>query len=151
DAGGGKIALSVKVANSDAQIPAGGLSDGQLAYLAFVALTRLPTPRSLFVFDEVETHLHPGLLTRVMSLVATIAETCPVVLTTHSLRLLDGLNEPAESVGVLDLDQGTLTTKLRRLDAEKLKGWLDRYEGIGQILDAGYPEAMFQTEADKGR
>lgn len=67
------------------------------------------------------------------------------MLTTHSRRLLDGLDEPAKSVGVLDLDQETLTTKLRRLDAEKLKGWLDRYEGIGQVLDAGYPEALFQA------
>ncbi len=49
------------------------------------------------------------------------------------------------------LDQETLTTKLRRLDAQKLKGWLDRYEGFGQVLDAGYPEELFQTEAGEGR
>ena len=151
DAGGGKIALWIKVANVDKQIPSGSLSDGQLAYLAFVALARLPTPRSLLVFDEIETHLHPLLLPRVMSLIRSIAERTPVLLTTHSRRVLDDLDEPARSVRVLELDEESLTTKFRRLDEAKLKVWLDDYDGLGHLLDAGYPESMVQAEADEGR
>jgi len=151
DAGGGKIAIWIKIANTDKQIPSGSLSDGQLAYLAFVALARLPTPRSLLVFDEIEAHLHPRLLIRVMGLIRSIAERCPVLLTTHSRRVLDDLDEPAKSVGVLELDPDSLVTKLRRLDEAKLKDWLDDYDGLGQVLDAGYPESLFETEAGEGR
>ena len=31
-------------------------------------------------------------------------------------------------------------TRLRRFDAEALAEWLTRYEGLGQILDAGYEQ-----------
>src|SRR5690606_29977862 len=51
DPGGGAIGLWIKLRGRDRQIPASALSDGTLAYLAFVALYRLRAPRSLLVFD----------------------------------------------------------------------------------------------------
>ncbi len=151
DAGGGRVAIWLKVANTDTQIPSGSLSDGQLAYLAFVALARLPSERSLLVIDEIESHLHPRLLPRVMNLMRDIAERTPVLLTTHSRRLLDDLDEPAKSVRVLELDEPSLTTELRQFDEAKLKVWLDDYDGLGHVLDAGYPESLFQTESAGSR
>ena len=143
DVGGGKIALWIKPNCIDSQIPAASLSDGQLAYLAFVALARLPTDRSVLVFDEVELHLHPRLLTQVLSLLQSIAQKTPVVLTTHSRQLLDNLNDPAKSVGVLELDPQTLRTTLQRFDKQALGEWLEDYGGLGQLLDAGYQESLF--------
>jgi len=107
DASGGKIGLWIKPRHTDVQISAASLSDGQLAYLAFVALTQLPSTRSILCFDELETHLHPRLLTKVLGLLEIVAEDVPVLVTTHSRRLLDALDRPAESVRVLELNPKT--------------------------------------------
>lgn len=150
DPGGGKIALSVKPRHTDTQIPAASLSDGQLTYLAFVALTQLPSTRSILCFDELETHLHPRLLTTVLGLLEIVAEKVPVLVTTHSRRLLDALEHPADSVRVLELNPQTLRTEMLRLDPSALDSWLENYEGLGQILDAGYRESFLAERASEG-
>lgn len=142
DPSGGRIALWIKRYNIDQQIPAAALSDGQLAYLAFVALARLPSERSVLCFDEPDLHLHPRMLTHVLSLLEMIAERTPVLITTHSRRVLDELTDPADSVGVLELNPTTLRTELGRLDAGALADWLQDYEGLGRVLDAGYQESF---------
>jgi predicted ATPase len=147
DPGGGRIALSVKPRHTDTQIPAASLSDGQLAYLAFVALTQLPTERSVLCFDEIELHLHPKMLSQVLYLLEVVAEKVPVVVTTHSRRLLDLLSNPASSVAILDFDSQRWRTELRRFDAEALSAWLKDYEGLGKILDAGYQESFLSEPA----
>ncbi len=146
DVGGGAIALWVKLRGRDEQIPAASLSEGTLAYLAFVALFRLPSKRSLLVFDEPELHLHPRLLTRVMGFFHSIAERSPVVLATHSRRLLDELQDPAGSTVLCELDEAD-TTRLRYPDRAALEEWLVDYEGLGRVLDAGYEsEVMVRRE-----
>jgi predicted ATPase len=147
DPGGGRIALSVKPRHTDTQIPAASLSDGQLAYLAFVALTQLPTERSVLCFDEIELHLHPKMLSQVLYLLEVVAEKVPVVVTTHSRRLLDLLSNPASSVAILDFDSQRWRTELRRFDAEALSAWLTDYDGLGKILDAGYQESFLSEPA----
>lgn len=151
DAGAGKVAIWIKAVNVDKEIPAASLSDGQLSYLAFVALTMLSVERSLFVFDEIESHLHPRMVTRVMSLIRTISDKCPVLLTTHSRRILDELENPSESVRVLELDQEQLRTTQIHFDREKLETWLEEYEGVGKLLDAGYSEDLFAQSTSKDR
>jgi predicted ATPase len=144
DAAGGEIALWVKLRGRDAQVPAAGLSEGMLSYLAFVALYRLPTPRSLLVFDEPELHLHPHLLVRVVDFFQSLSEQVPVVLSTHARRLLDALHDPVASVRVCELDpQGD--TVLRGLDPDAMARWLEAYEGLGRILDAGYEAEVLQA------
>ncbi|MEO8496558.1 MAG: AAA family ATPase [Planctomycetota bacterium] len=150
DAGGGKIGLWIKAQYTDVQIPAASLSDGQLAYLAFVALTQLRSERSILCFDELETHLHPRLLTTVLGLLEKVAENVPVLITTHSRRLLDALEDPAKSVRVLELNPQTLRTEMYKLDASALESWLQNYEGLGRILDAGYRESFLAESASEG-
>jgi len=136
---GGTHSLWLKMHGRDDQIPASAISDGMLAYLAFVALYRLPRlDRSLLVFDEPDLHLHPELLGRVIGFFERIAEDGPVLLTTHSDRLLDGLSNPAEAVRVCELDQPGAKTELRTLDAEALSSWLERYRGLGDLRSAGH-------------
>src|SRR5262249_40027530 len=101
---GGAVALWMKLRNRDDQIPAAGIADGVLAFLAFVAMFRLHPERSLLCFDEPELYLHPRLLLRVLGFFEAIAESCPVILATHSDRLLDGLRDPARSVVLCELD-----------------------------------------------
>lgn len=137
DPGGGSISLRLKYAGLDEQIPAFSLSDGMLSYLCFVALTRLNTQKSLIAFDEPETHLHPELLMRVLDFFESMAEEQPILLATHSDRLLDGLSDPARSVVVCELDDKR-ATQLRRLDKSALDDWLTDYRGIGDVRSAGH-------------
>lgn len=147
DPGGGVIALRLKYAGLDTQVPAFALSDGMLAYLCFVALYRLNTKKSLIAFDELETHLHPELLMRVLGFFEVMAEERPVLLTTHSDRLLDGLSDPACSVVLCELDEHR-ATRLVRPDAEALADWLEDYRGLGDVRSAGHAASILRIRGD---
>ncbi len=149
DPGGGRHALQLRYRGIDKPVPAWSLSDGQLTYLAFVALFRmLPKSTSLLVFDEPEVHLHPGLLVRVMGMLQEIAERNPVLLTTHSDALLDELSDPARSVVLSDLDEKR-ATRFRRPDADELSSWLERYRGFGALRSEGFSTSVFPPAASK--
>ncbi|WP_437931939.1 AAA family ATPase [Sorangium sp. So ce291] len=141
DPGGGSIALRLKYAGLDEQIPSFAISDGTLAYLAFVALYRLNTKKSLVAFDEPETHLHPELLQRVLGFFEAMAKERPVLLATHSDRLLDGLSDPARSVVLCELDERR-ATRLVRPDPEALRDWLTDYRGLGDVRGAGHAASI---------
>ncbi|HSO00831.1 MAG TPA: ATP-binding protein, partial [Candidatus Nanopelagicales bacterium] len=146
DPGGGAIGLWMKLKGRDRQLPASALADGVLVYLAFVALYRLRSPRSLLVFDEPDLHLHPALLNRVTGFFEAMAEDCPVLLTTHSDRLLDSLAEPAAAVRVCELDDLETGTRVRALDQEALAAWLEEYRGIGELRSAGFLSSVLKPE-----
>jgi predicted ATPase len=111
-------------------------------------MARLNHGRSLLAVDEPELHLHPRLLARVMGFFQSIAERCPVVLATHSRRLLDELRDPASSAVLCELDEHN-ATRLRYPDRAALEDWLKDYEGLGRLLDAGYESEVMvpRTEA----
>lgn len=140
---GGSIGLSLKLRGVARPIHAAALSDGQLAYLAFVALVRLPGEPSLIALDEPEAHLHPHLLVRVLEMFETLAERCPVVLATHSDRLLDELTEPATSAVLCELN-AERATRLRKPDAAALTRWMERYRGLGDLRAAGYEGTVME-------
>lgn len=139
DPGGGSIALRLKYAGLDEQIPSFAISDGTLAYLAFVALYRLNTKKSLIAFDEPE--MHPELLQRVLGFFEAMAKERPVLLATHSDRLLDGLSDPARSVVLCELDERR-ATRLVRPDPEALRDWLTDYRGLGDVRGAGHAASI---------
>ncbi len=128
DPGGADIGLWVKYAGIDQQLPASALSDGTLAYLALVALYRLDAGSALLAFDEPELHLHPALLMRALDFFEAMARDRPVILATHSDRLLDGLSDPARSAVLCELDEAR-RTRLIRPDPEALGRWLGRSPG----------------------
>jgi len=146
DPGGGNIGLQVKFARVREPVPAHSLSDGMLAYLAFVALCRQGEEASLFAFDEPETHLHPLLLVRVLQMLDELAERRPVVLATHSDRLLDALAEPAAAAVLCEL-AGDRSTRLLRPDPAALGTWMERFRGIGHLRSEGYERQVFPTGA----
>lgn len=143
DADDARATVAIKYPQHDAMIPAGALSDGTLAWLAFVALYRTTKPGELVAFDEPELHLHPKLLFRVVGLFESMARRGPVVLATHSDRLLDFLQEPSRSVVVCELDEQR-HTRLRRPDAEALASWMGSYSGYGSIRTAGHEESILR-------
>jgi predicted ATPase len=126
----------------DKPVPIDSLSEGQISYLAFVALVELNAGRSLLAFDEPELHLHPALLARVVGMLEEVAETCPAILTTHSDRLLDALADPAGSVVLCDLDDAR-STRFQRPNPEHLTEWLETYRGLGSVRAEGYEANVF--------
>ncbi len=147
DPSGGNIGLSIKLAGLDVPISAAQLSDGMLSYLAFVAMFRLHvTKPSLLAFDEPDLHLHPHLLMRVLDFFESMARDTPVLVATHSDRLLDGLTDPAKSVVLCALDDRG-ATRLVRPDREALAKWIERYRGLGDIRSAGHA-ASVMTKVD---
>lgn len=156
---GGNLWLRLKLKGTDEQIPASQLSDGTLAYLGFVALFRATPARgaagwlrapSLLAFDEPESHLHPQLLLRVLGMLEGMGEHYPVLLATHSDRLLDGLQAPAESVVRCRLDERQ-ATRLDRPDPEALRAWLEDYRGLGDLRGAGYESLVMTGGEGRGR
>ena len=139
--GRGAIELEV-VFGAQEPMPVDGLSEGQLAYLAFIALVELNQECSLLVFDEPEVHLHPALLSRVVGMLEQVAQTCPVVITTHSDRLIDALADPAGSVLLCELNERG-ATQLRAPNAKHLANWLTSYRGIGSLRAEGYEANVF--------
>jgi len=78
-----------------------------------------------------------------------LAEHCPVILTTHSRRVLDALSDPAASVRALELNQETMATEMKQFDSDALDEWLKDYEGLGKVLDAGYGASMLVKEENE--
>lgn len=143
-ASGGSIGLAVSYRTSG-PVPAFALSDGTLALLALIAITRLDggdTPRSLLVLDEPDLHLHPGAIAEIVALLEECGAQQPVVIATHSDRLLDSLSEPARATVLCDLDERR-RLRLRRPDPAQLDRWLGEYRGLGQLREEGYDRLVF--------
>lgn len=136
DPGGGHVALALTVQGLAEPIMAADLSDGQLSWLAFIALTRLNPGRALLAVDEPELHLHPSLLGRVVTMLARLPGGAPVVLSTHSDRVLELLDDPADAVRVCSLEGSR--AHLSRIDAAELPRWLEKFGDLGQVRAAGY-------------
>lgn len=143
DAGGGRVSVAVKYRWLPRSLPAFSLSSGTLAYLAHVALYRLPGSTTLLAFDEPDTHLHPALLTRVVGFFEETARHLPVVVATHSDRLLDALSDPAAAAVLAELDRDAGVTRLWRPDAAGLEKWLLGYRGLGDIRSTVEPREVF--------
>jgi predicted ATPase len=148
--GRGNIELEVLFGRApDKPFRAAALSEGQLSYLAFIALVELNRERSVLAFDEPELHLHPALLARVVWMLEQVAETTPVILATHSDRLLDALGNPQGSVVLCNLDAKS-AVQLQRPDANRLAEWLQSYRGLGSIRAEGYESHIFLGRGHEG-
>lgn len=144
DPGGGHIGLSLDI-DGVGSISSRYLADGQLAYLAMVA-TRYLVPEAcpLLAFDEPDHHLHPDLARLVIGLLGELAEDRSVLLTTHSDRMLDLVQDPAESVVLLAAREHR--TILRRPAPEALDSWLKDHRGIGELRADGLASMVFPPE-----
>src|SRR5215510_11296913 len=114
-------------------IPATRLSAGTMRFLAMAASLLMPTPPPLICIEEPELGLHPDALSLVAELLVSASARTQLIVTTHSDALVSALTEHVESVLVCEYRGGT---ELMRLDAERLKHWLDRYR-LGDVLRMG--------------
>jgi predicted ATPase len=147
DPGGSQVALALSVEGLTEPILASDLSDGQLAWLSFVALSHLNPTRSLLAIDEPETHLHPSLLGRVVDLLANLEGGAPVILSTHSDRVLELVENPANAIRVCRLQRNR--AELLNLDPQQLPEWLASFGDMGQLRAAGYLSRVLATPSEQ--
>ena len=115
-------------------VPATRLSDGSLRYLCLLAVLCNPTPGWITCIEEPELGLHPDIIPKVADLLVEASERSQIFVTTHSDVLVDALTEVPEAVVVCEKVDGA--TQLRRLDADKLKPWLEKYR-LGELWTSG--------------
>lgn len=115
-------------------VPATRLSDGTLRYLCLLAILCHPNPPPLVCIEEPELGLHPDVLPTVAELLKEASERTQLIVTTHSDVLVDALTDLPETIIIAEKTiNGTV---LRRLNAEKLKPWLEKYR-LGQLWTRG--------------
>ncbi len=115
-------------------VPATRLSDGSLHYLCLLAVLCHPTPPPVICIEEPELGLHPDVIPEVAKLLVEAARRSQIFVTTHSDILVDALTDVPEAVIVCEKSEGA--TKLRRLDTEELKPWLEQYR-LGELWTRG--------------
>ena len=126
--------VQVFFTEGDFTIPATRLSDGTLRYLCLLAILCDPEPPPLVCIEEPELGLHPDILPKLANLMIAMSERTQLIVTTHSDILVDALTEQPESVLVCEKHDGQST--IRRLDAQKLAGWLEKYR-LGELWTRG--------------
>ncbi len=115
-------------------IPATRLSDGTLRYLCLLAILCDPTPAPLICIEEPELGLHPDILPKLADLLVQASERTQLIVTTHSDLIIDALTEYSESILICEKHDGH--TEINRLNAENLKGWLEKYR-LGELWTRG--------------
>jgi predicted ATPase len=119
----------------DFVIPASRLSDGTLRYLCLLAILCDPEPPALVCIEEPELGLHPDINPKIAELLLAASERTQLVVTTHSVILVDAMTEQPEAVVVVEKHNGQ--TETRRLeDSDELQQWLKKYR-LGQLWIRG--------------
>ena len=131
---GGTVQVFLHEKGLNQPIPATRLSDGTLRYLCLLTLLCHPTPPPLLCIEEPELGLHPDILTTIAELLLEASQRTQLIVTTHSDALVSALTETPESVLVCEHDAAG--THLRRLEAERLEKWLEKY-ALGELWRMG--------------
>ncbi|GIW70952.1 MAG: chromosome segregation protein SMC [Planctomycetota bacterium] len=115
-------------------VPATRLSDGTLRYLGLLAILCHPSPPPLVCLEEPELGLHPDLQAHLATLLREAASRTQLIVTTHSDILVDALTDTPDAVIVCEKEHGC--TQLQRLEAERLRPWLESYR-LGELWTRG--------------
>lgn len=124
--GRGLITLTWLDARSGATLYLDDMSEGMRVYLALLAALHAPDRPALLAFDEPERSLHPHALRRLVKVIESRAEHVPIVVATHSDRLLDFIEEPARVLRITRFSPGA-GVHVEQLDPALLDAWLAEY------------------------
>jgi predicted ATPase len=124
--GRGLITMTWRDTRSGATLYLDDMSEGMRVYLATLVALHAPDDPALLAFDEPERNLHPRALQRLMKVAELRAEKTPVFFATHSDRLLDFIEKPAEVLRVCRFNSVD-GVKVEELDPELLREWMTDY------------------------
>jgi len=133
EVGAGNVQMFLR--ESGREIPASRLSDGTFRYLALLAILLHPAPPPVIAIEEPELGLHPDIIPHVAELLVRASERTQLFVTTHSRMLVDAMGDQPSSVIVCEQEDGE--SRFRRLDAESLRVWLDKYS-MGTLWGMGH-------------
>jgi len=131
---GGTVQLFIREEGLEKPISAMRLSDGTLRYLCLLAILCHPEPPPLICIEEPETGLHPDILPTIAELMKEASQRTQLIVTTHSDILVSAFSDMPEAVLVCEKDEDG--THFKRLEADKLKDWLEEYE-LGDLWIKG--------------
>ena len=115
-------------------VPATRLSDGTLRYLCLLAILYDPPLPPLICIDEPKLGLHPDLINHIADALRHASEKTQLIVTTHSITLVDAFTDTPEAILVCDKTDGC--SNIRRLDEEQLRPWLEKYH-LGLLSTSG--------------
>lgn len=124
--GRGLINLTWIDRRSGATLYLDDMSSGMRVYLALLAALHAPDRPSLLAFDEPERSLHPHALRRLVKVIESRAEQLPILVATHSDRLLDFLEAPSEALRITRHSAKSGVT-LETIAPDVLRAWLAEY------------------------
>ena len=129
---GGPLQLSVS--DGAHSTPARRLSDGTLRFLSLLAILLDPSPPPVIVIEEPELGLHPDTLPVIRDLLIEASARTQLIVTTHSLTLVDSFTEHSEAILVCDKVDGA--TRIERLDPAQVAVWRE-HGSLGQLWMSG--------------
>ena len=127
---GGTVQLFIREEKLEKPISAMRLSDGTLRYLCLLVILCHPKPPPLICIEEPETGLHPDILPTIAELMIEASKRTQLIVTTHSDILVSAFSDIPEAVLVCEKDEDG--THFKRLEADKLKVWLEEYS-LGEV------------------
>lgn len=131
---GGSVQFFLREQGLQHPVSATRLSDGTIRFLCLLAVLLHPTPQPLVCIEEPEIGLHPDAMPLIAELLIEASQRTQLIVTTHSEALVSALSQTPEAIIVCERDQDG--TKLRRLEAGRLKEWLERYT-LGDLWQMG--------------
>jgi len=132
---GGIARIGIKEQRLSDPTPAVRLSDGTLKFLCLLAILLHPKPPSLICIEEPELGLHPDALRLVAEALVEASRCTQLIVTTHSVDLINALSDQPEAVVVCERDVDNGTT-FKRLNRDDLEVWLQRYK-LGELWRKG--------------
>lgn len=143
--GRGVITMTWLDRRSGATLYLDDMSEGMRVYLALLAALYAPDNPALLAFDEPERSLHPRALQRLVKALELRALTTPVVVATHSDRVLDHLEDPVAALRITRFT-GASGVQLETLDRALLDAWREEYT-LSELRARGMLEAPAGDEA----
>jgi predicted ATPase len=121
------IILNWKGENSEHLFGPHQLSDGSLRFMALMTLLLRPVKQlpPIIIIDEPELGLHPAAISILASVVKTVQKDRQIILATQSPNLVDEFE--AEEIAIIEKAKDDNCTRIKRLDTEALKEWLEEY------------------------
>ena len=132
---GGTVQIFFEEEGLHTNVPATRLSDGSLRYLCLLVALYNPSPPSVICIEEPEAGLHPDAIPSLAKLLVAASKRSQIIVTTHSDILVDALSDTPEAVVICEKVDGA--TQLRRLNADDLKVWLEKYR-LGELWTRGH-------------
>ena len=130
----GKVQTQLEEKHLTAAIPLTRMSDGTIRWLELLAILLNPDPPPLVCIEEPELGLHPDMVHELGKLLLLAATRMQLIVTTHSDTLIEEFTDTPDVVVVCEKEKGAST--FRRLDAGRLKAWLEEYS-LGALWTKG--------------